>query len=164
MRAVILAPKADGCYPLVHEPGKLPSADVFRSISSARKDIIIERAISAFQPVLDVGSGGFEQFELNGPVRLPPHDRCPRPHPATTDEFADPNFHDVAAAQLAINGEVEQSTVTQPSLPFKSEPYRPYLLRLQRAFHPHHMAGVPRPTLPRRCVELPMSHCSLHLA
>jgi hypothetical protein len=157
MRAVILAPKADGCYPLVHEPGKLPSADVFRSISSARKDIIIERATSAFQPVPEAGSGSVEQFELNWPVRLLLHDRRPCPHPATTDEFANPNFRDVAAAQLAIDGEVEQSTVTQPSFPFKPEPYRPYLLRLQRVFSPHHMAGVPRPTLPRRWVELRMS-------
>jgi hypothetical protein len=132
--------------------------------ADARKDIIIERATSAFQPVLKAGSGSVEQFELNWPVRLLLHDRRPCPHPATTDEFANPNFHDVAAAQLAIDGEVEQSTVTQPSFPFKPEPYRPYLLRLQRAFRPHHMAGVPRPTLPRRWVELRMSHCSLHRA
>jgi hypothetical protein len=46
-------------------------------------------------------SGSVEQFELNWPVRLLLHDRCPRPQPATTDEFANPNFHDVAAAQLA---------------------------------------------------------------
>jgi hypothetical protein len=63
-----------------------------------------------------------------------------------------------------IDGEVEQNTVTQPSFPFKPGPYRLYLLRLQRAFRSHHMAGVPGPTLPRRWVELRLSHCSLHLA
>jgi hypothetical protein len=73
MRAVILAPKADGCYPLVHEPGKLPSADVFRSISSARKDIIIERATSAFQPVLEAGSGGSSSAARPSPLPAPGH-------------------------------------------------------------------------------------------
>jgi hypothetical protein len=58
------------------------------------------------------------------------HDRSPCSQPATADEIADANLDDVTAPQPAVDGEVEEGSVTQPSLPLEPGPYSPYLLRL----------------------------------
>jgi len=94
----------------------LPSTDVSRSVGSAWKGVIIKGATSVFQPSLEAGASRLEQLELDGPARLLLHDGSSCPHPAPADEFANPNPRDVAAAQLVIDGEVEQRPGAQPSL------------------------------------------------
>jgi hypothetical protein len=154
MRAVILAPWADGCHPLVHQPGTPPSADVLRSIGSAWEGVVVKRATSVFQPGLVTGARRLEQLELDRSARLFLHNRGSGPNTAAADEFTDPDFHDVAASQFAVDGKIEQCRVTQPSLSIEPEPDRLYLLRLERVPGSHHPSSIPRQPVSGYRVEL----------
>jgi hypothetical protein len=52
---------------------------------------------SAFRPSLHTGASRFEQLELDRPAHPLLHDRRCRPNPAAADQFADADFHDIAA-------------------------------------------------------------------
>jgi hypothetical protein len=39
-------------------------------IDPARKDELVQRAASVFEPGQNAAAGGFEEFELNGPAGL----------------------------------------------------------------------------------------------
>jgi hypothetical protein len=53
---------------------------------------------------------------LNRPAGLLLNAGCARSDPSTANEVADANFHHVASTQLAVDGEVEQSSIVQPML------------------------------------------------
>lgn len=109
VRAIVLAPQPDCCHPLVHEPGILPSADMVRVVGATREGIVVNRAAPVLQPRLEAGPSCFEQLELDRPAGLLLRDCGSRSHPAAADELTNPNFYDVAATQLAVDGKVEQS-------------------------------------------------------
>jgi hypothetical protein len=75
-------------------------------VGAAREGVVLDRAAPAFQPNLETGPSRFEQLELNRPTGLLLGHRGPRHDPAAADQLTDPDFHDVAAAQLAVDGEV----------------------------------------------------------
>ena len=87
--------------------GILPRANVARVVSAAREGVALDRAAPALQPNLETGSGRFEQLELDRPTGLLLGNCGPRPDPASADKLADPDFHDIAATQLAVDSEVE---------------------------------------------------------
>ena len=72
------------------------------------------------EPSLKAGAGRFEQLELDRPTGRLLRDRGSRPDPAAADKLTDSDFHDIAAAQLAVDGEVEKRAV--PGAPFPVEP------------------------------------------
>ena len=49
---------------------KLP-AECFGVIDSARKDELVERATSAFEPGQNAAAGGLKEFKLNRPAGFP---------------------------------------------------------------------------------------------
>ncbi|MBD2751201.1 hypothetical protein IC232_31710 [Microvirga sp. BT688] len=55
--------------------------------------------------------------------------------PATA-EIVDPDLHDVSAPQLAVDRQIEQRSVSDPSLPVKTEADGPDVLRFERRFAP----------------------------
>ena len=61
------------------------------------------------------------------------HGDCTIPHASARRYIHDPDLDQVAAAQLTVNGEVEQRPVAQPSALVEAEAYRPELLLFQRA-------------------------------
>jgi hypothetical protein len=48
----------------------LPRADVIGVIEPARKDELVKRAASAFEPGQNAAAGGLKEFKLNGPAGL----------------------------------------------------------------------------------------------
>jgi hypothetical protein len=116
MRAVIFSAQPSASHPFVDQPGVLSGAKMLRAVVPARESIVVERAATMLKPRLDAGSRRLKQFELHGPAGLLLHNRRPRPDPAAADEIANTDFDDVAAAQLAVDGKVEQGPVTQPLL------------------------------------------------
>jgi hypothetical protein len=153
MRAVIFSAQPSAGHPFVDQPGVLLGAEMLRAVVPARESIVVERAATMLKPRLDAGSRRLKQFELHGPAGLLLHHRRPRPDPAAADEIANTDFDDVAAAQLAVDGKVEQGPVTQPSLTVQPEADRPHLLRLQRPLGTDHASGIPRAPLSGRRVE-----------
>lgn len=109
-------------------------------------------------------TSSLSQLELDRPACLLLYDCRPRSNPAAADDLADLHFDDIAATQLAVDGKVEHGPVAQPPFSVEPKPYRPYLLRLQRALWSNHAPGIPRPSHSRFRVELRMSHVVLLLA
>ncbi len=116
VRPVILPMQPNARHPLVHEPGVLPSADVSRMVDPAREGEVVERAAPTLKPSKDACAGRFKKLELNGPASLTLDDDGPGADLPATDEIADPDLHDVAAAQFAVDRQIEQRSVSDPSL------------------------------------------------
>ena len=85
-------------------------------IGPARKSIVVDRAPTLLQPGQDTRPRRFEKLELDGSTRLLLYHHRPRADTATADEVSDANLHDIATAQLAVEGKVEQRTVPEASL------------------------------------------------
>ena len=117
----------------VDEPGVLAGADVLGVFCSTRKCEVVERAASTFQPSKDAGPGRFEQLELDRPPGFALNDDRTRANTTAADEVADPDLDDVAAAQLAVDREVEHGAVADPTLLVKPEPNSPHLWWFERA-------------------------------
>jgi hypothetical protein len=92
-----------------------------------------DRAAATFEPSTDAGAGRFKKLELNGSASLALDDNRTGADPAATDDVANPDFDQVAAAQLAIDRQIEQGSVSDPSLPVKPKADGPDLLRFERA-------------------------------
>lgn len=67
--------------------------------------------------------------------------------------ISDTYLDDVATAKLAINCEIEKRTVAQAVVMIEPEAYRPYLLRLQRAFGSQQTPFVPRAKFVKRWIQ-----------
>jgi hypothetical protein len=59
------------------------------------------------------------------------------------DKRADFEFHEVAAAKLAIDGEIEQSPVSQSLFTIEEEANLPDLFRFQSAFRADLLSSIP---------------------
>jgi hypothetical protein len=157
MRAVFLMSQADARHPLAHEPSILTGADVPGVVAPARKDEIVQRTATTFQPSQDAGSGTVEQLELNRSTGLLLDDDGPRADPIADHEITDVNLDEVATPQLTVNGKVEHSPISQSAVLIQSKSNGPDLLRLQCTFCAELLAGVPR--APLGCwVKLRLSH------
>ena len=85
----------------------LPSA-----ISSAIA-ILLDRAAAQRQPFLERLAGRLAQLELDRPSGLLLHRGGVMADLPAPDDVADPELHQVAAAQLAVDGQVEQCAVAR---------------------------------------------------
>jgi hypothetical protein len=117
---------------------------MFGVIGPARKGEVVERASSTFKPSTDAAAGRFKELELNRPACLLLNDDRTQADPAVADELADPDFDDVAPAELTVDRKVKHRAVAQPALSIQPEPDSPDLLRLQRGVW--HQASAPHST------------------
>jgi hypothetical protein len=134
VRPVILPAQPNPGHPLVNEASVLPGANMIGMINSARKDEVVERPSSTFEPSEDTFAGRFKELELNGATGLLLYNDRSRANPATAGKLADLNFNDIAPTNLTVDREIEQCTVAQPALSIQPEPDSPDLLRLQCTF------------------------------
>jgi hypothetical protein len=84
-------------------------------------------------------------------------------HRATADDITDLQFHKIATAQLAVDGEVEQGAIPEPLLMVEVKPDRPDLLHFEWTFGPHEAAGIPGSAVVISRVEAGSSHDALIL-
>lgn len=109
----------------------------------ARKCVIIHCPAASLQPCEKAGACVAHQLELNRSTGFLLDD-----HRANSDflryiKVADFDLDEIAAAQLAIDRQIEERSVSQTSLPIEKEAYRPYLSRFQRAFRSDFLACIP---------------------
>ena len=76
MRPIVLRPQSDPGHPLINKSSILPSADMIGVIDPARKDEIVKRANSAFEPGQHTAARCLKEFKLNGPPGLLLDDDC----------------------------------------------------------------------------------------
>jgi hypothetical protein len=70
-------------------------------------------------------------LELHWPLRLLLHDDCAGGDMAALDDIVYAKRDQIASAQLAINGEIEQCEISVLMIQLQSNPNGPDLLRLQ---------------------------------
>ena len=75
-----------------------------------------ERTVAPFQLDEKSRAGVRNQLELYSHVRLRLHDNGPSAHVAAEDRIADADLHLVATAQLAVEGKIEQRSITQAAM------------------------------------------------
>lgn len=111
VRVVILGLEADPGYPLPYQPGVLPRVHVAHVIVAAREYVIVDRAATTLKPGEQGLSSRFYQLELDWPFRFLLHDESAIPDATTGDDVTDAHLDHVAAAKLAVDGEVEERPI-----------------------------------------------------
>lgn len=102
-------------------------------IDAAGESIVLGRAFAALQPGQKSRSRWLQDLKLNGSPRISLHNKSAIPDLRTTDEVANADPDEITSAQLAVDRQIEQRTVTHTSLLFEPESDRPYLLLLERS-------------------------------
>ena len=125
---VLLPAQSDGCNPLINQLSILPSAQMSVAIYPAWEGIVINSAATTLEPCHQASSYVASQFELNRPVRLWLDDSRASPDLTAGNQVADLEFYQVTAAQLAVDGEVEQRSVSDSLLAIEKETNSSYLL------------------------------------
>ena len=129
VRAVSRAVHPGAVDPAMHDARVLPGRQMWLVVDAARKDIEASICRAHVQPVLQRGSGLFRDLKLNGSAGLMLDNRRPVSHAAAGSYVIDPNADEIAAAQLAIDGEVEHRQIAFVALNLKSDTNGPDLFR-----------------------------------
>jgi len=78
----------------------------------ARKDKLVHRAATPFEPGQQTRPGIGKPFELDGATCFPLHHDCACSDLPAADKVADFHLHEVASAQLAVDHEGEQRPIS----------------------------------------------------
>src|SRR5271165_6351289 len=113
-------------------------------VDAAREDVRASIRRSRVQPLLQRGAGLLHDLELNGPAGLVLDNRRPITHAPACGDVVDPKANEIAAAQLAIDGEIEQRQIARVVLHLKPDTNGPDLFRPQGTLLADEAALVPR--------------------
>ena len=69
------------------------------------------RTTTPFQPSQDAVPSMLQQFELDGAAGFLLYDDSPRLDPPPAHDVSDFDLHDITAAQLAVDGKIEQRPI-----------------------------------------------------
>ena len=98
------------------DTGVLPCRDVRLLMKAARKEVLAVPWGGIGQPIADCCSGMLSDLELDWPPGFLLDYRGSVLHSVSDAYVAHPEPHEVAAPQLAVDGEIEQSEVTSALL------------------------------------------------
>jgi hypothetical protein len=129
-------------------------------IDAARKNVVVDSAAAAFEPREEACSDIGRKLELNRASGLLLHDDRSSSDIRPGDEVADPDLHEIAASQLAVDRQVEKRSVGEAALPFQEEATGPDLLLRQRSLRADRLARIPHRAAVRGRIILCMPHCS----
>lgn len=110
----------------------------------SRKEVVPRLAVTAADPPHDGFAGLLGQFELHRAARLLLEHRRSRADAAAEKHVIDPERDDVAAAQLAVDGKVEQGKIAEAPGNLEANANGPDLAKLQRRLLSEHATAVPR--------------------
>ena len=143
MGAVILWLETDRRHPFIDETAILPSAEMAGVIDPAREDELLEPTTPALQPRKHCRSCRFEDLKLDGPAGLALNNRCPVPDAIASHQVVDAYTDKIAAAQLAVDRQVEQRTISEASLLIEPEADRLNFLLFERPLGADLSADIP---------------------
>lgn len=112
MGAVLFAPQANRRDPFIDQTGILSGTYGRRVINPARKRVVIHRPTTPLKPCEQAGTSVSHQLELNGTACLLLHHGRTGSYFRADDQGADFDLYEIAATQLAIDGEIEQGAIT----------------------------------------------------
>src|SRR6266566_622029 len=126
------------------DPGILPSRKVRRCRHTARKEELLRLQAGGRDPGTDRVPRLFGDLELHRPLGLLLHDNRAWGNMTALEHIANVKPHQVAPAQLAVDGEIEQREFPDSMSQLQSNPDGPDLLQLQRWFLADQFPFVPR--------------------
>lgn len=158
VRSVSPGLETDRRHPVPNEPRILPRGDGRSVVEPAREQEGATDHLGPRHPGRDRSTGVLRDFELNGALRLALDDGDAFADLIADNEVGDPETDEVTAAQLAVDGQVEQREIAQIARKFEASADRPDLLRQQGAFLADEPAAVPGAPLRLRGGELDLGH------
>lgn len=132
VRAVGRATQADTLDPIADQPGILPRADVIVAADPAREHIVCQTTAAMGQPCNQALAGLFSQLELHRLARFLLEDGRVMASRRVDDQRANAELREIAAAQLAIDRQVEYGEIAYLTSALQGEADRPYVLGLER--------------------------------
>ena len=114
-----------------------------RAIDPTWKRVIAYRSAATLQPGKQARTNICRQLELYRPTGLLPDDDRPGSDLSTGNHISDLNFNEIAATQLAVEGEIEKRTVAKSTFAIKEEANSPNLLLCKRSLGTDHFPGIP---------------------
>ena len=135
--------EADGGDPLMHDPGVLTRRDVRRDRKTTGEQVVLRLHIGLFNPSSDSQPGRLGQLELHRPLRLSLDDHGSGQDLIGVNHVAHPQAHQIAAAQLAVDRQVEHGQVADLMPVLQVESNGPDILWLERWLLADQLAFVP---------------------
>ena len=136
--------------PFLHDPRILASGEVARPLVAARKQEVSRRVIPLCNPRLNSRPRLLRDLEADGLAGLLLQDRGAGDEMRAVGDIADPQPNQVAAAQLAVDGEVEEGKIANPPANLQPDADAPDVLERAisgRSACPYSMG--PRPWRPK---------------
>ena len=128
----------------MNDPGILPSRKVRRRRHTARKEELLRLQAGRRNPGVDCIPRLFSNLELHRPLSLLLRDDRAWGDMTALERIANAKSHQVAPAQLAVDGEIEQREFPGSMIQLQSNPDGPDLLQLQRWLLADQLPFVPR--------------------
>jgi hypothetical protein len=113
MGPVFVWVKTNALYPLVDDTGVLTRRKVQAGMDAAWEQIFSLVQCMLRHPGVDCLPGLLGQFKLNGTTSFLLHNNGTLSDAAGYDNITDPQGHQVTTAELAVNGQVEESQVSR---------------------------------------------------
>lgn len=98
-------------HPFIEQAGILPCAHMAGGIDPAWKGVVVDRPATPLKPGKQAGARIAHQFELDRPPGLLLDDHGAGSYLRTNDQSPDPDPDEIASAQLAVDGEIEQRPI-----------------------------------------------------
>src|SRR5271169_2088283 len=122
----------------------LPGRQMWGQSYPARKQIVLGFQSRVPDPGEDRFSGRLRDFELNRPLCFLLHDDRARGDSIPMSEIADAQLHEIAAAQLAVDRQIEQRELAPSIAQLKANPNCPNVLEFERCFLTDKLSLIPR--------------------
>src|SRR6516225_595624 len=144
MRPVRADIKPKVTHPGIEYSSVLASSEVIRFANPARKQVVVPRELGLIDPCRDGVTGRRCDFELNRPMGLLLHDRCPVRDLAPVADFIDFELQKIASPQLAVDAQIEEGQFASTMFELQADAKRPDLLAFERRLLSDDLSLVPR--------------------
>ena len=128
----------------MHDPGVLSRRNMRRFGEATRKQVLLRLQLRLLDPGGDRSPRRLGQFKLHRPLGLSLHDHRPGQDLVAVRDVANAQIDEIAAAQLAVDREVEHGQVSNLMRVLKVNSDGPDVLRLERWLLADQLAFVPR--------------------
>lgn len=130
-------------HPLFDDPRVLSGGHVWRVVQPAWKEKLLRLQLCLLDPCRNRRSRRLGQLELYWPLRLPLDDRRTGQDLAAMGHVTNAEGDEIASAQLAVDGQVEQRQIPHLVCVLKMDADGPDVFGLQRRLLPHQLPLVP---------------------
>ena len=127
----------------MHDPGVLPGRQMRRCRQATGEQVMLGLQIRLVDPRRDGGPGRLGQLELHRPLRLSLDDHGSGQDLIGVHHVPHPQAHQITAAQLAVDCQVEHGQVADLMFVLQVESNGPDILWLERWLLAYQLAFVP---------------------